>query len=537
MCFRIIQRQPIVRFSVICLLALLVFNGLSGQSVRKEVSIELGPVFKVDERSIPINIIGSDDSAYYILYGGGKYGIKNQVIRKFNRDLIPTDEVLNLFSEEQDEAIQDVDNLQIGNNLWKIMAHPFPHITKYYLQKINLDPLGIEFSKTIADIKSDLRTTSPNVSESSLFARIKSSLDTSRIVLFHPFPVKDKGKQKIRIIMFDNEFNQLRSDDYEFPYSKENFYVHEIYLKNTGELIINGIVFPDSDERTKEEKDQYEFLIFSLFEGSIKEITRIRNYGRNIHQARLKFIRNDELVLAGLYSNRNMYAIRGTFYYRFNENKKEISANNFQKFDDSFYTSLLTESKKKRLLKKIEKGDYEDPHYVLTNCLCDSTGELLLIAEQRYISSSTMSYAYYYQNIAIIKLDRNGKIIWSTKIGKDNSEYKMIMSPAVYAGFIPIKSADELFLFYNGNVENLHHSAGPVSRAFGATVVEEQALMGTTVSNNGNYRRRILANTKKLNGFRIRPGLSRWLDENTLILFAQDPNNVKNQRFIKINFD
>ncbi|MGS2760774.1 hypothetical protein [Sinomicrobium sp. M5D2P9] len=60
--------------------------------------------------------------------------------------------------------------------------------------------------------------------------------------------------------------------------------------------------------------------------------------------------------------------------------------------------------------------------------------------------------------------------------------------------------------------------------------------MATGIKDDGSYRRKIPATREDLKGIAIRPSLANWMDKNTLLLFGQDIDNLKNQRFIKFIF-
>ena len=92
--------------------------------------------------------------------------------------------------------------------------------------------------------------------------------------------------------------------------------------------------------------------------------------------------------------------------------------------------------------------------------------------------------------MAIIKLDQLGKVIWSTKIGKNNSIGASILFPDPgYSSFITVRWEDNIFVLYNGNIENLNHQAGKPAPAFG---------YGLTF---GEYHRSVLLTKNQLGKF------------------------------------
>jgi len=227
--------------------------------------------------------------------------------------------------------------------------------------------------------------------------------------------------------------------------------------------------------------------------------------------------------------------MKGTFYYRYNPETQDTTCANMQEFDKAFFLKLLEGPKKQKAIKKIEKDKFEEQYYILTHYYNEPDGSIILFGEQRYTETINIgSFINHYKNIAIIKLDQVGKIIWSTKIGKNNSIGASILYPDPgYSSFITVRWEDNIFVLYNGSIENLNHQAGKPVPAFR----DGAAFINARVLNNGEYHRSVLLTKKQLGNFRIRPGLNMWSDPNTKVLFGQDPDNVKNQRFMKLRFD
>ena len=131
----------------------------------------------------------------------------------------------------------------------------------------------------------------------------------------------------------------------------------------------------------------------------------------------------------------------------------------------------------------------------------------------------------------VIKLDENGEVIWSNKIGKNNRKANV----SIYSSYYPIMKNENLFLLYNCNDLNLNHKTGLVTNSFHPG--GKWAFIATQVNDYGNYERMKLADKEQLNGITIRPSLYNWVDYNTLLMFGQDIDNLKNQGFVKINFN
>lgn len=150
------------------------------------------------------------------------------------------------------------------------------------------------------------------------------------------------------------------------------------------------------------------------------------------------------------------------------------------------------------------------------------------MAEQ--IWSFTYNYAttYYHHDIAAIKLDSEGNMLWANRIGKRNDKPNV----PIYSSYFPVYKNNNVFLLYNCSEKNLNHTTGHLANYF---TDFDKAFIATRIDlNTGNYRRKTVINNTKLEGITIRPSLYNWIDDNTLLMFGQDIDNLKNQRFIKL---
>ena len=88
---------------------------------------------------------------------------------------------------------------------------------------------------------------------------------------------------------------------------------------------------------------------------------------------------------------------------------------------------------------------------------------------------------------------------------------------------------------YNCSSLNLKHDTGRVANTF--NTASNRVFIATKIDSIGNYDRKVLCDNSSLKNLTIRPRLYNWIDENTLLMFGQDMDNLKNQRFIKVIFN
>ena len=164
---------------------------LNATFAQKTVSVEYGAVFKNEKREIPIDIIGKDENGYYLLYSEGKYGQGDDMfLRKFNLDLTPSGQEINLKSETYDGDFNSLGITKIKDNI----VHIFYVLTetgkKYYYQSVDLKNFTLGEKTFITEIENDTKKASNSLS------RFIISEDENTITLFYTIPNKNKETAK-----------------------------------------------------------------------------------------------------------------------------------------------------------------------------------------------------------------------------------------------------------------------------------------------------------------------------------------------------
>jgi hypothetical protein len=259
-------------------------------------------------------------------------------------------------------------------------------------------------------------------------------------------------------------------------------------------------------------------------------ITKIRPKDVHLRYLSPTLINDTQLALTGLYANKDMYAMKGVFSAKVDLQTGEFLYANYNSLSSDFFSKLMENGKKKdKAILKYNEGKRENTNFVLKNILKLDNDELLVLAEQTWSFTYNYVTTFFNNDIAAIKLDSQGKIIWSNKIGKRNEKTNVM----IYNSYYPVIRDQDVYLFYNCNSKNLNHKTGFVANSFGSY---ESVFLSTKIDVNGNYNRHILSTKQELEGITIRPRLYNWVDDNTILMFGQDIDNLKNQRFVKIVF-
>ena len=496
----------------------------TGQDTPK-LSVDYGNLFKNDKREIPIDIIGKDEFSYYMLYSEGRFGQGDELnIRKFNLDLTPSGMEINLKKENYEGKFNSLGLRKIDNRI----IHLFYLLTEtgksYYYQTVDLDKFVLSEETKIIEVKHGEKKASESVS------RFMISEDKNTISLIYTIPNDDEDYTAFVLKKFDTFFNELSSVQYNFSYTNEVLSLRNIFTNDADDIFIISKKF-DSDKIVKQINGfGYEYLFHKIEGDQLKEITKIRP--NNVHLRSLyPVITDNTLLLTGIYSETDLYAMSGIFTSKINLKTSEIEYTNYNKLSVDFFAQLMEDGKKKdRLIKKFNQGKKDNQNYILETIKVLDNNELMVIAEQQHSYSYNYSITYYHQNLATMRIGADGKLKWANKIGKNQTRGNV----DIYNSFYSTKKDDKVLLFYNGNRDNIGVKKGGIKNAFNS---ENIAFMYTTIDMDGNYQRHKLFTKADLGGVTIRPGLYNWEDDNTLVLFGQDVDNLKNQRFIRVRFN
>lgn len=492
---------------------------------QNDINVEYGAVFKNEKREIPIDIIGTDENGYYILYSEGKFGQGDDMfLRKFNLDLTPSEKEINLKVETYIDKFHSLGITKIKDNIVNVFSLMTETGKKYYHQSVNLETFTLSEKQFITEIENDTKPASNSLSKFII------SEDENTITLFYTIPNKNKEVAKIRIQTFDSEFIEKSNKEFELPYHNDVLSIHNLFINKENNLFMLCKVYDDSKILNNENNQKYEFQLYKITSENLELLTKIRPVGVHLRNLNPTFINDSELALTGLFSKKDMYAMKGIFAAKVNLETGSLVYSNYNSLSSDFYVKLVIDGKKKvKAVSKYNEGKRENPNFILKNIIKLKNDELLVLAEQNRIFTYNYATTYYSDNIAAIKLNNKGEIIWSTQIGKKNEKANV----NIYNSFFPVKRNEDVYLFYNCNLANLNHKTGIIANSFGSF---NSVFLRTKIDSNGNYQRQILSTKEELEGITIRPRLYNWIDENTLLMFGQDVDNLKNQRFIKIMF-
>ncbi len=523
------------------------------QAERERVSIESFPAFKADERAIPVSFIGSDSTGYYIQYSDGKYGSNKTAIIKFDKKFSPTDEKLEISGFNNNEKHVTLSITTINKELFHFFTITKNRKISYYYNKLNLSTMDTS-SRTLV-----MEVIDKNGKINKSVKSLTFSPDSSKFALTYITKTSNLSSYFVEVSVFDNTLKKLKKLSYYIPYQNGKFIFHGNVITNNGEYYML-VRKHNHDENPEEYKDSY--LIYHLNDATpniIDEIVTTVHFFANLH---LILNEQNRIIVAGFYSNKDypvefkvsrgnwndLYSgsIKGVFYYRMDIKNQKVEKKVFTPFSESFFTQLLEEKKALKTSTKFKKGKLEAKNFELQKTINYGNGDIALIAEEITISAASggagsmepglsvsvtidkLNYNYY--DLAIIRINDDGEIIWATKVAKNGLYLGEIDFFSYHYSF---SRSNDIFIIYNDNISNIKHTTGKVARAFDVGT----ALIMLKIDSNGNYARQILRDEVFMAGHRFRPALSNKINESQVLLFSQSITNLKSQKFLSIKFE
>lgn len=496
-----------------------------GQS-KIPISVEIKPEFRIKERSIPIDVVAVDEDSYFMHYSRGKFGHGSDFLIRFDNDFHPTADITELSPPgEMNDTISTVGFLQRKSSLLHLSVSGTVNARRYYKRVFDLDTRKLREPELIAEVKSDERKASR------AYEALLTSNDTSHVAFIYTIPNRNKDLQKLKVYRMNRDFNTLSEEVYEFPYSNKTFSFWQIRLSNHGQLDILAKVY-DTEAVAFETKNKgYKYILFQIRE-SVEQKAEIRFPGKHVRDLSMDVSKDGEYYFTGLYSERDLYAVRGYVFKKLGRDGEHISQK-VVPLSQEYFTQLVKPGKKRdKIIKKLASERFEEGLQVYGGTVFNEDKNLfVLLAEKKWTVSSNYTVTYNAQEISLIAINSDGDLEWFKKIGKNNSKSNV----PIYSGYRLIRRDNYLMFIYGDHIENQNHVYGRMPNAFVMDGMD-YCIAATTVDWSGNMRRSIVAKIEEVERTRIRPGLSRWIDDDSILFFGQDISNLKNQRFIKINY-
>ncbi|MGV6860972.1 MAG: hypothetical protein ACWA41_04320 [Putridiphycobacter sp.] len=434
--------------------------------------VKFGPVEK-GSRYSGIRILGKSNQNL-IVY---RLNLRNELILNFNAALAQNLETKIDLSFGKN-AVRKFEAISLFND--KIFV-----FSSYRDKKTKIKTLFYEIydAKSLIRKKEAKEIVSYDASSNKLFGSkggfdVYFSEDEQFFGVIINLPYDKNDFEKFKAVVFDNDLNEVISEEYQLPIMDSKMRMGSAYLSNTGEFYIGA------QEYTGEKKIfQPATVINHIYhlaeEGELID-NKVQLKNKYIYSYTFKTNEYDDLILSGFYTLEGRTGVVGTFYLRIDAKTNEVDFESSDEFSENFITQGWSDRSKKKASKKNRTPKLYN--YRIRQLLTTEDGGALLVAEQYYSvtrtyttsngATRTVTY-YYYNDVIISRLDEEGNFKWNKKVRK----YQVSTNDGgYYSSFAFHHYKDNIYIMYNDNIKNYDEN--------GNAILDESKIAATNFSSN-----------------------------------------------------
>ena len=274
-------------------------------------------------------------------------------------------------------------------------------------------------------------------------------------MLIIPRETDPTKNEKYELLLFNNLLEKVISKEIEIPYPANILKYTDALVDNLGNAYI--LASRENTSLSGMHKDRNIGRDFSLFiynwEAETLQEKSLSLGSKWLYDVRVFINKNDNIQVAGYYSNMIDLIMAGTFSLELNRETGEVLNQGLNPFDRDFRTQFRPKSGN---ISETELGMFN-----LDYILPKQDGTSLLISEKNFTeTSTTMNPAtgmytvitiYNYDEILISAIDPSSKIKYNLVIPKFQSSTSLYDK---YTSFIAFSESEKTFIVYNDNDRN-----------------------------------------------------------------------------------
>ncbi|MDR6299680.1 hypothetical protein [Mesonia maritima] len=257
------------------------------------------------------------------------------------------------------------------------------------------------------------------------------------------FDVNVEKKATHLIKVYTTDFQEVYEHSLALE-TKDKFFEYNssILNENNGTIYILGKLFHNNSLKEKKNgKPNYSFQLYKIDENSEEKLS-LKTEDKFISSLEM-LLKNDQLVLAGVYSEKNNEKVSGIAYFNIDPNKLNLKANTYNKFSTEF------------LVNKNENPNRDFENLLLKGIYLTDKNDLIFTAEEFCFieapnygpnRTSNTRNIYHFNNIICAKIDASGEMKWWRNIYKRQSTSRKDYH---FFSFLTLLKNEEINLFVN----------------------------------------------------------------------------------------
>lgn len=483
----------------------------------KQISAKEGQIISISSSTSVEAIVGSDNYGYYVLKSKRRNPDKYYYyISKFNHNLdFELEEKINLDYKHEKRDFEFI--VQFNKKLYVFSSYTNHKNDEKVLFRESINTKALWLNNDLIEVnRIDYKT----IFYDGYFAR-EYSPDSSKLVIFHFINNSGVNSDLLYMQVFDQEMKLMWQDKVSLVSdTSEPRRPHELLLSNQGEVYVLSNIRDSTIY--KNYKNNYRVSRFSFDSERQNEysFSLPEKYimGAHLSLANLD-TKNPNVIITGFYSNRNLFAIKGSFWVQIQTETGEELNRNITEFSADFMSQFMR-------AKKAQRGR-ELYDFSFNEIVTGFNGQNYVIAEQRFTSASNQYADYYnYNNLLVINYSTNGNITWMKKITKEQGAEDRWGG---YSSYCTFECDSTIHFVFNDDPNNLFLKH--TRRTYRFEKYKESLLVDIETDDNSNIQKEAIIVTQN-NELIPRPVTAHKIP-NGLILISQKEREF---RLLKLDF-
>lgn len=503
-----------------------------GQIPKPVYEVKPSSEFLNKKKEILKTLLYSDDTGHYALFANGKLGNGKKSIRKFSLDFQPTKYRITIGFPKKVFEPETLNILPFGNKLYHFWTTRTREGIDFYVQEIDIKEQAVQSAKMLArvDYKKGYATRTNST--------VLVDYDSNQLYLMSKVIHGAQENVVIRIDRFDQNLEHVETQNYPLPYHNEQFKNMSVKTYGDGRLILIAKNYFSSNISKSRKKKEYEYLIYELTGDEPILLKTISTNNQHLNTIVSKIIDN-QLMITGFLDEHSLSKPSAIYFLKYNLDSAQVAVEKDHRLPDSFYR--YPESRDEKLanihMNLRNKKREADSNYQIKDFFINDRNEVIIVAEQNFFFENNVPITngqgimmmangreYYSSDIAVIKVNGKGELIWHSNIIK---RHQWQGSKELLSHYSVFKN-NRLFLFYNGNYLNLEN------RFTNFLKENDAAFICTIVEDNGSFQRNVLSYYTEEYPNVVLPSLSNYNEKYGAVIYHRAPGNVKRQKFTQV---
>lgn len=368
--------------------------------------------------------------------------------------------------------------------------------------------------------------------------------DEEKLLIYISQPYDgDDSPEKFGFKVFDKTMDVLWDKDVKLKYNENLFAIKNFIISDMADVYVIGRKLIRDVDKPKQIAS-YEYHILSYTFDNNNQDYQIELEDKSIKDITFGFNHVGNLVCGGFYSENGTFSsgIKGTFYIVIDTEMGDVISNTSKALDEDFITQdwsdrykVKVEKKKAKAERKGKKAkEIEAYKFDLKDFVIYKDGSATILAEQYYVRVVTTTttdsngnrrtkttYHYYYNDIYIIKIDKTGEIVWTSKIDK----YQHSVNDGGYRSSYHLHAKDDnLYLIYNLSTRSYYER--DEWKALPKSERKNYLTLISTVFPDGEIKDELLLNNSKEEIYMV-PKYCEQIDNENTFLYTSKRKNIR----------